>query len=230
MTTIAVIDMDMRSTENSQWRDRVERIDCYALASTELARYAVLIVTSTVDQEHLARYRGVIRNFLEGVGVVIFGGHLHRDWLPGAAAFVPLTERSLATFRVVEVADHPIFRGIEPDELTFRCGSPGSSRAGTIRFLRARRCSPALPAVSRRRTWIGCPPRAPSWCRRVVICWATTATTPGTLIVATLDPISHYGSYFMPATERFLDGFLPWAAQSGTNRRCAATPHPSSPA
>ncbi|MPZ66086.1 MAG: hypothetical protein GEU83_11420 [Pseudonocardiaceae bacterium] len=37
-------------------------------------------------------------------------------------------------------------------------------------------------------------------------------STPGTLIVATLDPLSHFGSHFMPATERFLDGFLPWLA------------------
>lgn len=35
----------------------------------------------------------------------------------------------------------------------------------------------------------------------------------GTLLVSTLDPISHYGSYFMPATERFLDGFLPWVVK-----------------
>ncbi len=35
-------------------------------------------------------------------------------------------------------------------------------------------------------------------------------STPGTLLVTCLDPISHFGSYFMPATERFLDGFLPW--------------------
>jgi hypothetical protein len=32
----------------------------------------------------------------------------------------------------------------------------------------------------------------------------------GTLLMTTLDPTYHYGSYFMPATERFLDGFLPW--------------------
>lgn len=37
-------------------------------------------------------------------------------------------------------------------------------------------------------------------------------STAGTLVVATLDPLSHYGGHFMPATERFLDGFLPWAA------------------
>lgn len=39
------------------------------------------------------------------------------------------------------------------------------------------------------------------------------ASTAGTLVVAALDPMSHYGSYFMPATERFLDAFLPWLAQ-----------------
>lgn len=39
------------------------------------------------------------------------------------------------------------------------------------------------------------------------------ASTPGTMIVASLDPIYHFGSYFMPATERFLDGFLPWVAE-----------------
>ncbi|MGQ0480613.1 MAG: hypothetical protein ACT4O0_06235 [Pseudonocardia sp.] len=37
-------------------------------------------------------------------------------------------------------------------------------------------------------------------------------STRGTLVVATLDPLSHFGSHFMPATERFLDGFLPWAS------------------
>jgi len=41
------------------------------------------------------------------------------------------------------------------------------------------------------------------------------ASTPGTLVVAALDPMSHYGSYFMPATERFLDAFLPWLAEGG---------------
>ena len=37
-------------------------------------------------------------------------------------------------------------------------------------------------------------------------------STPGRLIVTTLDPCYHHGSYFMPATSRFLKGFLPWLA------------------
>lgn len=35
-------------------------------------------------------------------------------------------------------------------------------------------------------------------------------STRGTMLVTCLDPTYHYGSYFTPATERFLDGFLPW--------------------
>lgn len=39
-----------------------------------------------------------------------------------------------------------------------------------------------------------------------------TTSTNGTWIVTTLDPDFHYGSYFMPATEKFLDGFFPYLA------------------
>ncbi len=45
------------------------------------------------------------------------------------------------------------------------------------------------------------------------ILYIDRASTPGTMVVTSLDPIYHFGSYFMPATERFLDGFLPWAAE-----------------
>lgn len=34
----------------------------------------------------------------------------------------------------------------------------------------------------------------------------------GKWIVTTLDPDYHFGSYFMPATERFLEGFFPYLA------------------
>lgn len=39
-------------------------------------------------------------------------------------------------------------------------------------------------------------------------------STPGRLIVTSLDPMYHHGSYFMPATSRFLNGFLPWLKAS----------------
>lgn len=67
-----------------------------------------------------------------------------------------------------------------------------------------------------------------------VIAYIDTTSTPGTLIVTTLDPIYHHGSFFMPAATRFLTGFLPWLSQfagsdttPGAERRRARTVHDS---
>ncbi|QYN37511.1 hypothetical protein K1T35_09865 [Pseudonocardia sp. DSM 110487] len=122
MRDIALLDMDIRAPERS---DHGDRVDCYALDRTDLSRYALLVVPATVDQEHLARHRHVIRDYLDEGGVLLFGGQLHRDWLPGASSFVPLPRPSLDAYRVAWIADHPIFAGVEPDDLTFRRGVAG---------------------------------------------------------------------------------------------------------
>lgn len=38
-------------------------------------------------------------------------------------------------------------------------------------------------------------------------------STVGTMVITSLDPDFHFGSYFMPAAERFLDGFLPYISE-----------------
>lgn len=45
------------------------------------------------------------------------------------------------------------------------------------------------------------------------VLYVDRASVPGTIVATTLDPIGHFGSYFMPAAERFLDGFLPWVKE-----------------
>lgn len=120
---IATLDMDIRSPET---RPRgTDRLDLYEVGAADLTRYAALIVPAMADQEHLARHRDVLRAYLDAGGVVVFGGHLHRNWLPGAATFVPLDPPSLRGYRVAEIADHPVFECVEPDDLTFRRGVAG---------------------------------------------------------------------------------------------------------
>ena len=41
------------------------------------------------------------------------------------------------------------------------------------------------------------------------ILYLDARSTPGRMVVTSLDPIYHHGSHFMPATTRFLDRFLP---------------------
>ena len=42
------------------------------------------------------------------------------------------------------------------------------------------------------------------------ILYIDEVTTRGRMVLTSLDPFFHHGGHFMPATTRFLDGFLPW--------------------
>ena len=53
------------------------------------------------------------------------------------------------------------------------------------------------------------------------IFYEDTVSTSGRLLITSLDPMYHHGSHFMPATTRFLDGFLPYL--KGTTAELAKT-------
>jgi hypothetical protein len=197
LSDIAVLDMDTRNPEGGEWSSRLHHVDCYALGSTELARYAALIITSAVDQEHLARCQRVIRDYLDGGGVVVFGGHLHRDWLPGASVFVPLMNRSLVNYRVVEVVDHPIFREMRDDELTFRRGVAGFFARGH---------HPIPPGAEVLTRLSGGEPST----------YLDRVSTAGTILVqATSDLLSYCG-----------EALLDWARAESAQRRAQAAHRP----
>ncbi|MDT7610962.1 MAG: hypothetical protein QOG96_5465, partial [Pseudonocardiales bacterium] len=122
---VARLDMDIGALDPAAYDGRIDHLDCYRLDQVDLAGYQGLIIAGMVDQEYLLRHRDRIAAYLAGGGVLVFGGHLHRDWLPGCSPFVPLPHPTLAAYRVAEVAEHPLFDGLGPDELTFRRGVAG---------------------------------------------------------------------------------------------------------
>jgi hypothetical protein len=129
MADIAALSMDIRDSpsalERGELGHRVESVDCYQLPKAGLNRFEVVIIPPMIDQEHLARHRALIRAYLDSGGVLIFGGQIHRDWLPGAGPFQAIDPPSLQAYRVTEIAEHPIFDGVDPDDLTFRRGVAG---------------------------------------------------------------------------------------------------------
>lgn len=44
-------------------------------------------------------------------------------------------------------------------------------------------------------------------------------STPGSVFVSTVDPLSHFGTTGAPESARFLDAFIPWASETLLTRR-----------
>lgn len=105
--------------------DRVDVVDQYDLPGLDLAPYRAMLVMAMADQEFLWARREVIARFLASGKVVIFCGHLLRQWLPGCAPFVPAPVTSFRDYEIRLTEPRTNFAGVEEDDLTFRRGVAG---------------------------------------------------------------------------------------------------------
>ncbi|MBD8505152.1 hypothetical protein HT102_01430 [Hoyosella sp. G463] len=178
----------------------ITHLDCYDIPAIDLTEHDVLIVQSTIDQDHLARHRSSIRQFLEAGGVLIYGGHLHRDWLPGAAPFVPVAKPSLAAYRIAEVADHPVFAGISAEDLCFRRGVAGF-------FARGQHAPPDGAEVLARLSG------------GEAVTYIDRVTTPGTILLQATCDLVGYGDGLEGPVARLTTQVLDWAAAEAREQR-----------
>lgn len=103
----------------------VAGIDIYALRATGLAGCCGLLIGTGCDQRELVERQDKLQAFLDAGNTVVFCGHVAYPFLPGLSEFVPLADFRVNDLRVEKLTRHPVFDGIEPDDLTFRKGVAG---------------------------------------------------------------------------------------------------------
>lgn len=189
--------------------DRVDVIDLYDLPATDLTPYVGLVVTGMADQEFLWAERHVVAGFLDRGGVVVFCGHLLREWLPGCGIFVPATIGSFRDY-VIHLAEPgpddsagritsgSIFRDIDPADLTFRRGVAGFFARGQ---------NPRPTGAEILATLAGGQPTT----------WVDRATTPGTVFTHAGDMLGFADQDSTAA--RLAPQLLDWAVTEGS-RSC----------
>lgn len=154
-----------------------------------------LFVTSRQDPALMQACRPTIAEFLAaGKTVVAMGESQAETWLPGVVW--------------------------QPSEVNFwwwlTPGSDSGLRVGAPEHGLFRHITLA-DATWHQHGYLDAPPGAVSLVDRAAggsILYEDRATTAGRILATTLDPCYHHGSNFMPATTRFLAGFLPWLRAS----------------
>ncbi len=84
-----------------------------------------MLITYFVDQEYLYKHKQIIENFLNEGKVVVFCGHLFRQWLPGCSLFMPKKINSYKDYLVQAVPGSPLFDGVEIEDMVFTKGVAG---------------------------------------------------------------------------------------------------------
>lgn len=160
------------------------------LAETDLSEYDVLIVPSQLNKNYLLQNVEKIWDFAnEGKMVAVFGPQPW-EWLPNQkweerpTNFWWWLEEGADSGLRVKNEEHPFFKYFTLADCTWH-------QHGVF--------------------W---PPEQTTTLVSTIdggsVLYIDEYSTKGTWLITTLDPDYHFGSYFMPATERFLDALFQW--------------------
>ncbi|WP_105424809.1 hypothetical protein [Neorhizobium tomejilense] len=161
------------------------------LASVDLAEHAVVFIPCRTPADRLVPHAAQLRAYLDQGGTIVSTGETNWDvFLPGIA-FTPqptnwwwwLTPGADLGVRIA-APGHTLFNRLGQDDLTWHLHGWFDPPDGVDVLAVNGEGKPIL--------------------------YVDEVTTPGRMIITSLDPCFHHGSHFMPATTRFLDGFLPW--------------------
>ena len=163
------------------------------LGSTDLEAFRVLLVPCRTPANRMIAHRERLLGYLDQGGTIVATGESHSHlWLPSFAFHPHPTnywwwlEEGADLGVTVTASEHELFRYLEPEALTWHLHG-----------------------------WFDPPPGADVLATNATggaILFDDRSTTNGRMILTTLDSFYHHRSHFMPATTRFLDGFLAWVA------------------
>lgn len=214
MATVAALDAGTyyhhRTFHTAEFARHIDRtVYLPALDAAALDGCDVLIVSCTSPLPLLQAQRGFFARWLDGGRTLVaMGANQTERWLDGVewiespVNFWWWTEPGADSGLRLAAPGHPLFRHISLADATWH-------QHGSYRL----------------------PPGAVSLIDKAgggSVLYEDTRSWPGRLIVTALDPMYHHGSFFMPATTRFLRGFLPWLREPW--HRGAPTPSSTCPA
>lgn len=201
--TLAVLDSGAyyhhETIRGARFRDRFDKV-IYAPTLTEgdVEGVDALIVPDRTHPRVLRAKRPLLLGHLaRGNTLIVLAETASHDWAPNVSwSFRPTNfwwwlERGADPGLRVAAPDHPLFAHLRGEDAVWHYHGVLHPPEGAQPLI-------VVEAPDGGSAHAGC------------LLYEDRVSAAGRLIVSTLDPFYHHGSHFMPATTRFLDGFLAW--------------------
>jgi hypothetical protein len=173
------------------------------LGNTDINAFGAVLVPCRTPAHRMIPYAKQLLSYLEQGGTIVAMGECHSHlWLPNIK-FTPVEtnfwwwlepEGDLGI--TIAAPAHPLFNKLGPRDVAWHLHGYFEAPQDTEVLLADQQGRPIL--------------------------YVDEVTTGGRMILNTLDPFFHHGHHFMPATTRFLDGFLQWLIEDIAGRTGAA--------
>jgi hypothetical protein len=125
-----IIFQDMEFNKE-KYHEMIDVIPIYDFPSISWDEYIGIIVPRITDEEFLYRQKHIVRDFLNEGKVLCSFVQNFRPWLPGNTLWKK-TNLNLKEHRVILKQPHPIFEGVDVEDLNFKEGVAGFFYRGTM--------------------------------------------------------------------------------------------------
>lgn len=170
------------------------RLHVRQLATAPLESFDVVLLPCRMDPDALLPQRERLRAYLDTGGTVVsLNAEAAEEFLPGVTFtpaevnfwwwLDPLADPGIRISRPT----HPLFNHIRAGDVVWHYHGVLAPPPGAVSLVELE--------------------------GRGSLLYVDRASTPGRLVISTLDPIFHHGSNFMPAATRLLHGLMPWLAE-----------------
>lgn len=165
------------------------------LSDLRLEDFNVVLIPCRTPADRMIPHKDRLRAYLDQGGTIVATGESHSElWLPGID-FNPqdtnywwwLEKGGDLGVRLAK-PEHSLFQYLDQDDITWHLHGWFKVPKGVDVLAVNGEGEPIL--------------------------YMDEVTTKGKMLITSLDPFYHHGSRFMPATTRFLDGFLPWVRKT----------------
>ncbi len=112
-------------------RPRAAILPLYTLEQCDLRRYNSILIPAHVDQRYLVTQQSRLETFLQEGGTIVVNGHIAYPFLRWLQPFEALMYNGLDSLRIHHAQPHPIFDGVDPEDMTFRRGVAGFYARGS---------------------------------------------------------------------------------------------------
>ncbi|MBA0052521.1 hypothetical protein E0L36_17010 [Streptomyces sp. AJS327] len=113
----------------AEWATRATSLDLYQLSAATLRGCMGVSLVGGCDQVFLSR-TDALTDFVRGGGRVLVNGHVRLPFLPGLGRWRRLDFRGPSDLRISPVTPHPVWEGVDYDELLYRTGGSAAGATG----------------------------------------------------------------------------------------------------
>lgn len=103
----------------------IDSLSLRQMGEVDFANRAVILIEAHIDQRALLAHRDALQRHLDNGGTLVFNGHLVYPLFEGLESFRVAAGRGVKDLEVERVNPHPVFAGVDCQDLSFRRGVAG---------------------------------------------------------------------------------------------------------